>query len=89
MKPLQQTTGLHVAPVRRDHRAKESGPRAHGNNRQFLSVVPSTILIHELGWHHSTIGVPDGRGPIFPPPRRPSAAAPAPDPTIRRTRVRS
>jgi len=26
--------------------------------------------------HHSTIGVPDERGPIFPPPPRPSAAAP-------------
>jgi hypothetical protein len=34
--------------VRRDHRAKESGPRAHGNNRQFLSVAPSAILKHEL-----------------------------------------
>ena len=36
------------------------------NNRQFLSVAPSTILIHELGWHHSTIGIPDERNPHFP-----------------------
>jgi hypothetical protein len=35
--------GPHT-PVRRDHRAKESGPRAHGNNRQFLSVAPNAIL---------------------------------------------
>jgi hypothetical protein len=32
---------------------------------RFLSVVPNTILTHELGWHHSTIGVPDGRDPFF------------------------
>jgi hypothetical protein len=56
---------------------------AHGNNRQFLSVAPNTILTHELGWHHSTIGIPDERNPIFPPPRRPSAAAPVPDLELR------
>jgi hypothetical protein len=42
-------------------------------------MIPNTILTHELKWHHSTIGVPDERGPIFPPPQRPSTAAPAPE----------
>jgi hypothetical protein len=44
--PADDGTAGHA--LRRDHRAKESGPRAHGNNRQFLSVAPSAILTHEL-----------------------------------------
>jgi len=56
-----------------------------GNNRQFLSVIPTAILTYELGRHHSTIGVPDGpQSPFFPPPRRPSAAAQVPDPKIQK-----
>jgi hypothetical protein len=46
-------------------------------------VAPNTILVHELKGHHSKIGVPDERTPIFPPPRRPSAAAPVPDPKMK------
>ena len=41
IKTSPDDTRQQVTPARRDHRAKESGPRAHGNNRQFLSVAPT------------------------------------------------
>ena len=47
-------------------RPKESGPRAHGNNRQLLSVAPNTILTHELTGITVMISVPDRHGPHFP-----------------------
>lgn len=74
--------GPHT-PVRRDHRAKESGPRAHGNNRQFLSVAPNAILTPRAHGITDTSAFRTNAGPIFPPPQWPSAAAPATDPKIK------
>src|SRR5207302_9584038 len=56
--------------VRRDHRAQESDPRALSNNRQFLSVVPSTILIHDLNGITLRSASRTTAAPFFTPPHR-------------------
>src|SRR5262245_14282348 len=74
---------LATAPPERDHRAKRLVRVLSPQQQSTVPVGgPSAILTLELGRHHSTIGVPGGRGPIFPPPRRPSAAARDPDSTF-------
>jgi hypothetical protein len=40
--------GLTITLVRRNHRAKESDPRAQGNNPQLLREVPNAILTYEF-----------------------------------------
>src|SRR5271166_4380733 len=46
--PPDTTTSDIARPSGGTTGPRESGPRAHGNNRQFLSVAPNTILSHEL-----------------------------------------